>query len=136
MMQISELRRVLLLSTGEPEILALREMLEDRVHLTTARNLQEMVSLLDDCEFDALLCDWQLGQANWRHALAAVRETDPDLPTIVLCPTAEEYEWLEALEGGAFDLLAAPWHQSSLLVVLEHAFASRDGRILRAMGVN
>src|SRR6202040_3629265 len=117
MLQISEVRRVLLLSTNEPEVSVLGSMLEDRVKLTNARSIPEMARLLADGTYDALLCDWRLDEGTWRHALETVRDQDPDLPTVVLCPTAEEYEWLEALEGGAFDLLAAPWLQSGLLMV-------------------
>ena len=122
---------VLLLSSTETETGFLEDILSKHVALQSARNLEEMLKLLAGGDHDAFLCDWTFYGGTWRDALREVQRRCPELPTIVVCRVGGEREWVEALEAGAFDLLSAPYHDSAVLAVLEHAVASREARTLR-----
>ena len=131
MQQASKYRQILLLSSDARETSVLIDILQRHVALTNASSVVEMMALLPGNVYDALLCDWRFDGGTWRDVITLLKEHDPSLPVIVLSPAGGEYEWLEALDSGAFDLLAAPWHKPTVIGALEHAFASRDARILR-----
>ena len=129
----SELRKVLLLSSDEVETAFLQEMLNESVTVTVTRKLSETLARLDEGSHDVFFCDWRFGRGTWREALERVQDRDPLMPAIVILPAGEEYERLEVLEAGAFDLLALPWRRMAVIAVLEHALASRDAQLHRSV---
>lgn len=131
MPQPNDSRTVLVLSNDSREISVLREILQKHFNVVSVGSPLEMMIALSTTPCGTLLCDWSFDGGNWREVMSLIKEGRPDLPVIVLLPSGGEYEWLEALDGGAFDLWAAPWHESTLIGSLEHAFASYDSRLLR-----
>jgi DNA-binding NtrC family response regulator len=87
-------------------------------------------------EFDAVLCEREFPEGNWREALQELQARRVASPAIVVSQTsgADEgiEEWADVLEAGAFDLLLAPSREYSVLAMLEHAVASGQARALRA----
>lgn len=118
--------KVILLSNDETETTVLEQLLSEHVVLTSVNDLSALISLLEDNDYDALFCAWSFHTGTWNDALEEVRKVHPDLPVIILSSSAEEREWLQALGGGAFDLLVPPYQERSLLAVLEQASASRE----------
>jgi DNA-binding NtrC family response regulator len=123
--------KVLLLSSNETETAVLEQLLREHVVLTPVNKLSELVSLLENSNYDALFCAWSFHTGTWNAALEEVHKVHPELPVIILSLSAEEREWLQALDAGAFDLLVPPYQERSLLAVLEQASASREARISR-----
>lgn len=113
---------VLLLSTSEAEVDNLKEILSRHAILRCAENVGELEGLLETRNYDALFCCKSF-QVN--GALGGVRQRYPDLPVIIASRTGGEQEWIEALSAGAFDLLAQPYEERSVLYILEHALVSR-----------
>jgi DNA-binding response OmpR family regulator len=124
--------QVLLLSS-ETEPTVLEQLLSEHVALTPVKSLSEMVSLLENRDYDALFCAWSFHTGTWNDALEEVRKLHSDLPVIIFSSSAEEREWLRVLEAGAFDLLVPPFQDRALLAVLEQASASRDALTSRGM---
>ncbi len=122
--------KVLLLNSDEAESSILRDLLSKHVIVTWARNVPETLGLLDGSSYDALFCNWCFHMGTWHDALKEVQKRYPELPTVIVCRTGEEREWVEVLEAGAVDLLSAPYRECTILAVLEHALASRDARAL------
>ena len=120
---------ILLLASEEKESAAIRELLRGHVVLTCAQSLRELRALLQKSDYDAVFCSWAFHAGTWSEVLDVVREESPEVPTIVLSRVGAEQEWVEALEAGAFDLLAPPFRERSLLAVLEQASASREARL-------
>jgi DNA-binding NtrC family response regulator len=131
MEQPNKNRRVVLLSSDARERSVLADLLRPFIDINHVSSVAGMMALLTDDVYDALLCDWCFDNGTWRDAINLIKEHDLALPVVVLSAVGEEYEWLEALDDGAFDLLAAPWRKQPVIWALEHAFASRDARILR-----
>ncbi len=124
--------KILLLSSNEADTVRLEDTLGKHAILVTARNLEHVWDRLEDSHYDALLCGWTFENGTWKEALKEVRQRSPELPIIVLSPRVREQEWLEVVEAGAFDLLAAPYGEYSILSMAEHAVASREARAMRS----
>ena len=109
----------------------LQKVLEPHAELTCAYTPEEMCEQLERASYDALFCARSLSMGSWREVLEEVRQFYPHLPVIIVSRTADEQEWLEVLEAGAFDLLGPPYYERVLLSVLEHAMVSHDSRVAR-----
>ena len=124
--------RTLLLGFEEAEARALTALLERLASFETAQTIPEMLRLAARQDFDALLCAWSFPAGTWRDALREIRIVEPELLTVVVCRTGQEAEWLEALDAGAFDLLAAPYSESAVVRLLEQVAANCRKRALGA----
>jgi len=118
--------KVLLLSNDETETAVLEQLLNEHVAVTPVNNLSELGALLENSDYDALFCAGSPDTGICNDALEEVRNVLPDLPVILLSSSAEQREWLQALDAGAFDVLVPPYQERALLAVLEQASASRE----------
>jgi DNA-binding NtrC family response regulator len=118
---------------GEPaEALGFERILGEHMVLKRVQDLAELqADLPDGNHYDAVLCGWSFRKGDWKDALGYVLQRSPDLPVIVFSRMGTEREWVEVLGAGAFDLLAAPYGERSVLAALEHAVASYEGRHLK-----
>lgn len=135
MPKMSERLRILMLSDQEEATGFLRETLAAHLDVATARDSEELFSLLQSSSFDAFLCDWDCPENTWREICREVKGSHPDLPIIVvcrMCRSGGEREWVEVLEAGCFDLACAPYSDRMILSIIEHAVASRQGCVLRS----
>ncbi|MBI4458547.1 MAG: hypothetical protein HY648_00635 [Acidobacteria bacterium] len=121
---------VLLLTEDEKEACSLQEVLGDYARLVHARGLLELESRLEEGPCDVLICAWSFYAGFWNGALQEIRQRYPDLPVVILSRTGGEREWVEVLRTGAFDLLAFPWREPTVLAVIEQAVVSHKGRKL------
>lgn len=119
---------VIFLSTDEPENAALQRILSESAMLTPVKALTGLFSVLEQDDYDAVFCGWSFHEGNWNAVLEEVQQRCPEVPVIIFCRKGGEEEWVEALEAGAFDLLAPPYQTSTVIPVLEHAVASREAR--------
>lgn len=120
--------KVLLLSSDETESNALERVLSEYVNLQNAGNLSELENMLPDGGYDAVFCGRSFQEGAWNDALEEVQQRCPDLPVIIFSQTGDEQEWSEVIEAGAFDLLVAPYLNSTVLPVLEQAVVSFEAR--------
>jgi len=120
--------RVLLIVCDASERATLQQILACHAELRWACNTQEMARQLAEDRYDAVFCARTLCAGSWNEVVAEVRQIYPLLPVIVLSQTADEKEWVEVLAAGAFDLLALPCYERTLLSVMEHAVASGEAR--------
>ena len=120
--------KVLIISSEEEELSVLEQILSEHVVLHSVRDLGQLESRLEDVSYDAVFCGWSIHRGAWNDALGRVRLRNPDLPVVVFCRTGGEREWVDVLEAGAFDLLAAPYGRLAVLSVLEQAVASYEAR--------
>ncbi len=92
------------------------------------RSLSGARKALGVSEFAAVITDLYLGSASGRDVLAAVGETSPLTPVIVISGVATLEEALEVVRGGAFDFIEKPVRAERLLVALENAMRLRSLR--------
>ena len=124
---IAKQPKILLFNGPDTDSNGLRDILARHTELTSVRSADELFRKLVRDEFDAFLCDWNVSEGKWREVCQQVMSKVPEMPVIAVCRTAGEQEWVEALKAGCFDMLGAPYEESSVLSILEHAFASHEG---------
>ncbi|MEA2206242.1 MAG: hypothetical protein QOE77_3018 [Blastocatellia bacterium] len=76
------------------------ELIADRVDTAAA-----LITALETCEWDLVLCDYSMPQFNALEALAVVQELNLDIPFIIISGTIGEALAVEAMRAGANDYL-------------------------------
>jgi DNA-binding NtrC family response regulator len=110
---------------GSQECGCLVQNLRELSEVVTATGMDEAMQALRREEFDAVFSAWEIPGGLWSELLTALQSEKMSVPAILYYHCADEREWLQALEAGAFDLLAPPFDKYKLSVVLEHARSSR-----------
>jgi DNA-binding response OmpR family regulator len=120
------------LETGEIVVLRISPFDEDRLWLERAfqrcnwklhhnRSVAPALASARRDRIPIILCDGNLEQGSWRDILDAIaRWSDPPL-LIVTSRLADDYLWAEALNLGAYDVLAKPFDHEELYRVVSLA---------------
>ena len=90
--------------------------------LETSDNLKSAWNLLRTNCFPLVLCERDLRPGTW-HELLELLERLPESPfLIVTSRTADERLWAEALNCGAYDVLAKPFDRTEVMRVVSMAW--------------
>jgi len=117
---------VLFISPYLQDAQALGSMLaEASVVLTHATCLKDAVARLDSAPFPVVLTEANLEDGTWRDVLSLTRSRGAEL--IVTDAWADARFWAEAINLGAYDLLAQPFHAAEVRRVLSSATSRRKG---------
>jgi two-component system, NtrC family, response regulator PilR len=90
-----------------------------------AGSLQHARAQLGRGEYDVLLTEAALPDGSWLDALHLARECPQDLQVIVTDPHADARLWSEALNLGAYDLIAQPFYEPEVRRILYNACSRR-----------
>jgi len=90
--------------------------------------LDECVSTLRKARIPIVLCD---ADSNWPHLLEGFRELPEPPYLIVTSRLADDRLWSEALNLGAYDVLAKPFDRSEVVRVLTMAWMRWNARSTR-----
>ena len=103
--------------------------------LETAPALQSALTILTKKNIPLVVCESDLGTASWRE----LREHTVSLPDppflIVTSRLADEHLWAEALNLGAYDVLAKPFDPVEVVRTLSQAWLHRSSRYTRKRNV-
>ena len=117
--------RILVVEDDAAIVDALSALLETEGHeVTTASRQDDAVALLSAQSFDLALLDVTLRQGTGFGVCAAAREMAPDMPTIFLTASDDEFSTVAGLDMGAVDYIAKPFRARELLARI-HAAARR-----------
>ena len=96
--------------------------------LQTSRSLDAALPILRQKQVPIVICERDLQGVSWKTLLeqAALLPDPPYL--IVASRLADEYLWAEALNLGAYDVLAKPYEAAEVLRVLSSAWLHRQHR--------
>jgi two-component system cell cycle response regulator len=112
--------KVLLVEDNEHEACRLQQVVARGgardVHIVHERSLADALRCLSLERFDAVLVDLTLAGGSALDALTRIRETAPDVPTIVLSDADDEQLAMRALKEGAQDSLVKSQLDGNLLV--------------------
>lgn len=129
----------ILLVDDEPFVLdALGQLLEAEGHLVTrAATLTEATRIVKSgAPLDVILSDLKLQDGDALQLLAVVRDTLPDVPTIVFSGVGSLRHAVDAMKAGALDFLSKPVDPEALLAIVrravEHHGLVEEVRRLRA----
>jgi DNA-binding NtrC family response regulator len=114
--------RILFISGRREDALRLSEMLHalplDVEHVAS---LREARSRLPQQDYDLVLTEAALPDGQWLDILGLVRECPRETEVIVTDPQADARFWAEALNLGAYDLLAQPFYEPEVRRILFNA---------------
>lgn len=88
---------------------------------TCASTLGECEEVFANQMVDLVFCDRSLADGTYRDILAMVRSKSLRVPLVVTSRLADWEEYLEALDNGAFDLIASPSHTAEIVRVIHRA---------------
>jgi two-component system response regulator PilR (NtrC family) len=91
------------------------------VVLDHAGSLQQARAQLQREAYDVILTEAVLPDGNWLDVLHLVRETPREMPVVVTAAQADARLWSQALNLGAFDVLAQPFYAPEVRRVLHYA---------------
>ena len=95
--------------------------------------LRAALAVLRECQFEVVVCEGDLQPGSWKDVLEqAVILPDPP-PLIVTSRLADERLWAEALNLGAYDVLAKPFERVEAMRVLDAAWRAWDGTRRRSV---
>ncbi len=114
--------RVLFIS-GHPEDARelMRMLLDLPVALHHVKSLRLARQNLQRFGYAVVLTDAVLADGTWLDALRLAREFSPEPQLIVTDPQADASFWAEALNRGAYDLLAQPFYKPEVCRILSNA---------------
>jgi len=90
--------------------------------LSTAENLSSAAPKLTSGKSPIVLCERESAAGNWKDMLESLRKFSVPPLLIVTSRTADEYLWAEALNLGAYDVLAKPYQLPEVVRVLSMAW--------------
>jgi DNA-binding NtrC family response regulator len=104
----------------------LRHALEAQGHqVLEARDQAEAVRVLEESRPGVVLSDLRLPVGDGLGVLRAAKESDPDLPVIVMTAFGGIQDAVAAMKDGALDFLAKPVDPDHLLLLVERALGMR-----------
>ena len=86
-----------------------------------AETLQQARAKLQQEDYDVILTEAALPDGRWLDVLHLVRERSRHVDVIVTDPQADAHFWAEALNLGAYDLLAQPFYGPEVRRILGNA---------------
>jgi DNA-binding response OmpR family regulator len=112
---------VLAISPAREDHSTLRGIFDDSTEVLHADSLPAALAVLQQQDVPIVICERDLGQHTWKNVL----ETLTDLPhpplLIVTSRLADDYLWSEALNLGAYDVLAKPFDVDEVVRTVEAA---------------
>lgn len=114
--------RVLFVSGRHDDARRLSRMLDALpLRLDHAESIMQARAKLQTDDFDVILTEAVLPDGTWRDVLRLVRDCTRELEVIVTDPHADARFWAEALNLGAYDLLAQPFYEPEVRRILYNA---------------
>jgi DNA-binding NtrC family response regulator len=95
---------------------------DTRWRLATTESLPSAATQLNSGRIPIVLCERDSAAGSWKDMLESLRQFSVPPLLIVTSRTADEYLWAEALNLGAYDVLAKPYHAPEVVRVLSMAW--------------
>src|SRR5580700_2440399 len=129
--------RILLVSGRLEDARRLSRMLHDLpLDVSQVATLQQARTKLRQEEYDVILTEAELPDGGWLDVLHLAREAPQTVEVIVTDPRADARLWSEALNLGAYDLLAQPFYEPEVRRILYNACSRLGQRAMTAGSVN
>lgn len=113
---------ILVISSESKNSYALRATLDREGRgAICASTVSECQELLGCQEIGLVFCDRALTDGTYRDVLVMIRSLSRSVPLVVTSRLADWDEYLEALDDGAFDLIASPSQTADIIRVINQA---------------
>ncbi|MEX2261178.1 MAG: response regulator [Bryobacteraceae bacterium] len=113
---------VLFISPFADDAKVISQMLQSQhVALRHVRDVQHARLALETGPSDVVLTEAEIGDGSWLDVLRMIRETNPGAEVIVTHPFADARFWAEAINLGAYDIIAQPFYESEVQRIIGNA---------------
>jgi len=114
--------RILFISQRLEDARSLSQMLQAlNLAVVHVGSLQDARTQLQEREYDVILTEAELPDGRWLDVINLAREVSHPVEVIVTDPHADARFWAEALNLGAYDLLAQPFYEPEVRRILYNA---------------
>jgi DNA-binding NtrC family response regulator len=86
-----------------------------------ASNLEETRNILARRPMHVVFCEDYLPDGSFREVLRMVKATKPEIQVVVSSMLEDVDEYIEAMNLGAFDFIAPPYHGAEIVSVVDSA---------------
>src|SRR5438270_13880115 len=118
--------RILFLSGHPEDACQISQMLRDLpIALDHTGTLQQARTKLRQQEYDLVLTEATLPDATWTDVLRMIRECPQELVVVLTDRHADARLWSEALNRGAYDVIAQPFYEPEVCRILYNACTRR-----------
>ena len=93
--------------------------------VTTCLSAPKAISLLENDEFDLLLCDIKMPQTSGMEVLKRIKKKRPDIPVVMMTAYGSIKQAVDALKSGAMDYVVKPFDIDELKIIVSQAFEQR-----------
>ncbi len=112
--------RILLVEDEESLAAGLEYNLKEESYIVKwAKNGREAIDFFEKEKFDLILLDIMLPYMNGFEIAEKIRESDPQMPILMLTAKTESKDRVKGLEVGADDYMTKPFHLQELLLRIE-----------------
>jgi DNA-binding NtrC family response regulator len=98
------------------------------LNLEHVSSLRQARNRLNYQEYGVILTEADLPDGKWQDVLRLVQECSQETEVIVTDPQADTCFWAEALNLGAYDLLAQPFYEPEVRRILYNACSRASAR--------
>src|SRR5690242_9513521 len=128
--------KILFISGNKEDARRLSRMLHEvPVALDHADSVRRARALLRKNEYQVILTEAALPDGHWLDVLRLSRELSPEPEVIVTDPQADARFWAEAMNLGAYDLLAQPFYEPEVQRILYNACSRPAWMVTHAAAV-
>ncbi|MGZ5433866.1 MAG: sigma-54-dependent transcriptional regulator [Thermoanaerobaculia bacterium] len=118
--------RVLIIDDEE----VLREVLEavlrrEGFDVVSAASAEEGLSLLDREDIDLIILDMMLPGMSGAEALRVIKETDPDIPVVIITAYSSIDGAIDAMKRGAYHYIPKPFKNEEVVITINKALEQR-----------
>jgi DNA-binding NtrC family response regulator len=123
--------RILFVSGHPDDARRLSRMLHSLpITVDHVETLQQAHAKLQQDDYGVILTEAALPDGKWLDVLHLARQCQPEPEVIVTDPQADARFWSEALNLGAYDLLAQPFYEPEVRRILYNACSHRSVRTM------
>jgi DNA-binding NtrC family response regulator len=127
---VSQIVTVLSVSPTETDHAALEQIFENTPNadgplawsLRRTMHAGEALELLESGDIPIVICEQHLGDTSWKDVLRGIARLHRPPFLVVTSRLADNYLWAEALNLGAYDVLAKPFYTEEVIRTLGSAW--------------
>ncbi|HRH67318.1 MAG TPA: sigma-54 dependent transcriptional regulator [Bacteroidia bacterium] len=123
-MNLQTLKNILLVDDDVDTCTLLTRLLEKNSYsVVSAHSGRSALTKLKEKGFDAVLCDFRLGDMDGIELLSGIKSIAPHLPVIIITGYSDIRTAVNVIQSGAFDYIAKPLIPEEILMQLKKALA-------------
>src|SRR5215203_4817099 len=92
--------------------------------VSKAHSSKGMLHLMHEKKFDAVLCDFRLGDTDGLEAISEIHKIDAVVPVIIITGYSDIKTAVNVIKSGAFDYVAKPLIPDEILHTIQRALES------------